>query len=401
MQAMPDIIMKRYHVIKKLSANNEHLNDQDLLPASCKLITGIAVTTTVKKEGEAIESTTSLAFPQGLIKRLLASNHVANLFFSYMRTRPTLEESKAFFETDILPEIVSTLCDGIKYPILTNAQQATFSTNLNDFLMGGSDQPEIDWDGRFANLKTEYQNKFFEFMADSYGMYEFDPANDLNGYYVNNLFSKSSRSYALYRISIDTYYAVRNKGFYESYSTISRNVNTYGNSIMQDYDRQFEQLQKDKLAYEQAELQGLAHYLFATVGIFEKGQSMDSLAYYQLLAHETLSFIYQNKTSLFIRPIQKYQRPNAYECGSLSLLVNGNSFLLRDYTLTANRNIKYLSKEVIPFSEPLDVNSSIHTVYKSNMKSGAEPLNIRIYIQYEDFKEPLAKVEPEKQEAEL
>ncbi|WP_044214164.1 lipase chaperone, partial [Saccharicrinis fermentans] len=67
---------------------------------------------------------------------------------------------------------------------------------------------------------------------------------------------------------------------------------------------------------------------------------------------------------------------------------------------TANRNIKYLSKEVIPFSEPLDVNSSIHTVYKSNMKSGAEPLNIRIYIQYEDFKEPLAKVESKKQEAE-
>ncbi len=76
--------MKRYHVIKKLSANNEHLNDQDLLPASCQMITGIAVTTTVKKEAEAISTTTALAFPQGLIERLLSSDQIANLFYSYM-----------------------------------------------------------------------------------------------------------------------------------------------------------------------------------------------------------------------------------------------------------------------------------------------------------------------------
>ena len=395
--------MKRYHVIKKLSANNEHLNDQDLLPASCKLITGIAVTTTVKKIAEAVDSSTTLAFPQGLITRLLASDHVANLFYSYMRTRPTLDESKVFFETDILPEMVSVLRDGIKYPCLTDAQQVEFSTNLNDLLMGGSDQEEIDWEQRFADLKTEYKAHFFAFLTGTYGEFGFNPETDLEAYYVDLLFhtSPSARSYGLYRITSSVYYKIRGNEFLESYSTVSKNINTYGNSIMQDYDRQLEQLQKDKLAYEQAETQGLAHYLFATVGVFEKGQILGSLAYSELIAQETLSFIYQNRTALFVRPIQKFQRPDAYECGSLSLLVNGNSFLLRDYSLTANRNIKYLSKEVIPFSEPLDVNSSIHTVYKSNMKSGAEPLNIRIYIQYEDFKEPLAKVEPETQEAEL
>jgi len=394
--------MKRYHVIKKLSANNEHLNDHDLLPASCKLITGIAVTTTVKKEAEAVDSSTVLAFPQGLITRLLASDQIANLFYSYMRTRPSLDESKMFFESDILPEIVSVLRDGINYPRLSNTQQTEFSTNLNDLLMGGSDQEEIDWEQRFADLKTEYKAHFFAFLMENYEEFNFDPENDLEAYYVDLLFhtSPSARSYALYRITSSVYYKIRNNGFIESYSRVSKNINTYGNSIMQDYNRQFEQLLKDKLAYEQAETQGLAHYLYAKVNIFEKGNDLGSLAYTELIAQETLSFIYQNKTALFVRPVQKYQRPDAYECGSLSLLINGNSFLLRDYTLTANRNIKYLSKEVIPFSEPLDVNSSIHTVYKSNMKSGAEPLNIRIYIQYEDFKEPLAKVETEKQENE-
>ena len=393
--------MKRYHVIKKQSANNEHLNDQDLLPASCKLITGIAVTTTIKKEAEAVSSTTSLAFPQGLIKSLLASDSIANLFYSYMRTRTTEEESKAFFETDILPEIVSVLIGGIQYPCFTVQQQTEFSKNLSDLLMGGSDQPEIDWEQRFADLKTKYKNNILDFLTNEYGEYGLNPETDLEAYYMDLLFNTSARSYAIYRITSTVYYKIRGNDFTDSYSTVSKNISTFCNSIMLEYDHKYEQLQNDKAAYEEAETKGLAHYLFASVDIFEKGHTLGSLAYTELIANETLSFIYQNRTSLFVRPIQKYLRPDAYECGTLSLLVNGNSFLLCDYVLTANRKIKHLSKEIIPFSEPLEVNSSVQTVYKSNKKSGTEPLNIRIYIQYEDFKEPLAKVEPEKQEAEL
>ena len=393
--------MKRYHVIKKQSANNEHLNDQDLLPASCKLITGIAVTTTIKKEAEAVSSTTSLAFPQGLIKRLLASDSIVNLFYSYMRTRTTEEESKAFFESDILPEIATVLTNGIQYPCFTAQQQTDFSKNLSDLLMGGSDQPEIDWEQRFADLKTEYKNIIINFLTNEYGECGLNPETDLEAYYLDLLFNTSARSYAIYRITSTVYYKIRGNDFTDSYSTVSKNISTFCNSIMLEYDHQYEQLQKDKAAYEEAETKGLAHYLFASVGIFEKGHTLGSLAYTELITGETLSFIYQNRTSLFVRPIQKYLRPEAYECGTLSLLVNGNSFLLCDYVLTANRKIKHLSKEIIPFSEPLEVNSSVQTVYKSNKKSGTEPLNIRIYIQYEDFKEPLAKVEPEKQEAEL
>ena len=393
--------MKRYYVIKKLSANNEHLNEQDLLPASCKIITGVAVCTTVKKEAEAVISTEPLTFPQNLIKKLLASDSVANLFYSYMQTRPSADESKTFFETDILPGIVNELSNRIKYSCLTGEQQIEFTSNLTDLLMGGSDQPEIDWEQRFTDLNADYKNIIFNFLTTEYGQYGFNPETDLNSYYMDLLYSTSARSYAMYRITSSVYYKIRGNDFLESYSTVSKNISTYGNSIMQEYDRSLEQLQKDKTSYEQAETQGLAHYLFVSIGVFEKGQTLNSLAYAELITGETLSFLYQNKDSLFVRPIQKYQRPEPYECGSLSLLVNGNSFLLCDYILTANRKIKHLSKEIIPFSEPLEVNSSLQTVYKSNMKSGTEPLNIRIYIEYEDFKEPLAEVEPETQEAAL
>jgi hypothetical protein len=391
--------MRRYHVIKKISSNNEHINDHDLLPASCKLITGIAVCTTVKKEADAISSTVPLAFPLGLIKRLLASDRIANLFYSYMQTRPTLEESKAFFETDILPEIVNALCNGITYPILTHEQQTVLSNNLSNLLMGESEQAEINWDERFEELKESYRASFFDFIRDSYEELGVNPDINISEGYINNMFIPQARGYSLYRISIQVYYVLRNNGQSIPYSAISKNINTYGNSILQSYDSQLVQLQNEKTAYEQAETLGLSEYLFTSIGIFDKGKNIESLGFLELISQEILSFIKQNKTNLFVRPVEMYERPEPYECGSLSLLVNGNSFLLCDYILTANRKIKHLSKEIIPFSEPLEVNSSLQTVFKSNLKSGTEPLNIRIYIQYEDFKEPLAKVEPEKQEA--
>lgn len=393
--------MKRYCVIKKQSANNEHLNELDLLPASCKRITGIAVCTTVKSEADAIVSTQAIAFPQGLIKRLLASDDVAQLFYSYMKTRPTEEESKSFFETDILPPIAEVLVRGIQYPILTTEQHSTFSSNISDLLIGGSEQPEIDWTQREASLKAQSQTSFFDFISAYYNQYGVNPEEDLNEDYVNLLFNPASRAYALYRITLDVYYTSRNNGFNISYSTFSRDINTYGNTIMQGYDRGLSQLQSEKKASEELETQGLAHYLFSKVGLYEKGKTLSNEAFAELIVSETLSFIYQNKGNLFTRPVDKYQRPEPYECGKLSLLVNGNSFLLRDFILTANRKVKHLSKEIIPFYEPLEVNSSLQTIYKSNLKSSAEPLNIRVYIQYEDFKAPLANVEIETKEVKL
>jgi len=99
--------MKRYFVITKHSSGNAHINEQDLLPASCKLITGIAVNATVKQESELEDITQDLVFPQRLISDLLLSDGITNLFYSYLRTRANEAESKDFFESDVLPEIVN------------------------------------------------------------------------------------------------------------------------------------------------------------------------------------------------------------------------------------------------------------------------------------------------------
>lgn len=256
--------MKRYFVITKQSASNSHINEQDLLPASCKLITGIAVNATVKQESELVDITQDLVFPQRLISDLLLSDGITNLFYSYLRTRANEAESKDFFETDILPEIVNILSYNLKYTCLTNEEQVSFNNSLAEI------------------FNTQY-----------------------------------------------------------------------------------------------------ADYLYNEAGLYEKGKNITNLEFADLIAQETLTFAYLHKSAVFLRPLKAYKRPESYECGNISLLVNGNSFLLRDYMITANRKVRNMSKEVIPFHEPLEVNSNIHTVFKSNKNSGDNTLTIRIYIEYE------------------
>lgn len=256
--------MKRYFVITHQSEDNGHLNVQDLLPASCKLITGIAVNATVKQSGQLEDITENLSFPQALITDLLQDESITNLFYSYLRTRSSEAESKDFFESDILPEITRVLSSGIKYTCLDMAEQQELS-----------------------------------------------------------------------------------------------------DSIAELFTTQF------------------TDYLYNEVGLFTKGQNISSLAFAILIAQQTLTFAYLKKADVFIRTKQAYKQPESYECGNISLLVNGNSFLLRDYVLIANRKVRHMSKEIIPFHEPLEVNSNIHTVFKSNKNSGNNTLTIRTYIEYE------------------
>lgn len=259
--------MKRYFVITHQSEHNGHLNVQDLLPASCKLITGVTVIATVKESGELEEITKELVFPQALITNLLKQERITGMFYSYLRTRATEEESRAYFEVSMLPEVISVLSENLRFTCLDEANQQLLTDNLMQ------------------------------------------------------LFSD-----------------------------------------------------------------GLADYLYHEAGLFQQGKSMTNTDFADFIAQEVLNFAYQKKEEVFVYAKQAYKRPKPYECGNISLLINGNSFLLRDYVLTANRKVRNLQKEIIPFHEPLEVNSNIHTVFKSNKNSDGSLLTIRIYIEYETSK---------------
>jgi hypothetical protein len=256
--------MKRYFVITHESKDNSHINAQDLLPANCKLITGVAVNATAKQNGQLEDVTELLSFPQNLISDLLAQDRIVNLFYSYLRTRSNEDESKVFFISDILPEIIQVLSQNIKYTCLSATEQQELEQKLTDI----------------------FNNEF-------------------------------------------------------------------------------------------------ADYLYNEVELFEQSKFMDNLEFADFIAQQTLIFAYLNYDDIFFRTKQEYKRPEPYECGNISLLVNGNSFLLRDYMVTANRKVRHMSKEIIPFHEPLDVNSNIHTVFKSNKNSNGNTLTLRIYIEYE------------------
>ncbi|MCU4176454.1 hypothetical protein [Carboxylicivirga sp. N1Y90] len=259
--------MKRYFVITHQSEGNGHLNVQDLLPASCKLITGIAVNAIAKQDAMVEDVLGELSFPQALITDLLLDDKIADLFYSYLRTRTNQIDSRSFFESNILPEIVKVLSNNIVFPCLNTQQQQA----LND-------------------------------------------------------------------------------------------------SIIKLFNEQF------------------TDYIYNEAGLFDKAQGMNDLDFTDFIAQQTLIFFYSHRKEIFKRTIQVYNQPQSYECGNISLLVNGNSFLLRDHMVTANRKVRHMSKEVIPFHEPLDVNSNVHTIFKSNKNSDTHLLTIRIYIQYETSK---------------
>lgn len=256
--------MKRYFVIKHTSSDNGHLNVQDLLPASCKLITGIGINVTVKQESEKVDEKAMLSFPQSLIKNILKQENITGLFYSYLRTRATEAESRDFFESDILPVIVRTLSSSISFSCLSRDEQELMNTNLQEL------------------FNTQFTD-----------------------------------------------------------------------------------------------------YLYNENGLFEKGKIMTSRSFADLIAQQALVFVYMNQSDVFFRTQKVYRQPEPYECGNISLLVNGNNFLLRDYVLIANRKVKNIEKEIIPFHEPLEVNSNIHTVFKSNKNSEGRTLAIRTYIEYE------------------
>ena len=83
-----------------------------------------------------------------------------------------------------------------------------------------------------------------------------------------------------------------------------------------------------------------ADYLYNESGLYEKGKNISNLEFADLIAQETLTFAYLHKSDVFLHPLKAYKRPESYECGNISLLVNGNSFLLRDYMITANRKVR-------------------------------------------------------------
>ena len=259
--------MKRYFVITHQSEHNGHLNVQDLLPASCKLITGVSVVATVKQAGQTQDIIEQLLFPQALITALLRQESVTGLFYSYLRTRSSETESRAYFESSLLPEITRVLTDNIRYTCLEESQQQALTDRLSQM----------------------YLDEFSDF-------------------------------------------------------------------------------------------------LYCEAGLYEKGKLMGNQDFSDFIAQQILLFAYHKRETAFVRTKQVYKQPEPYECGNISLLINGNSFLLRDYVLTANRKLRNINREIIPFYEPLEVNSNIHTVFKSNKNSDDSILTIRIYIEYETNK---------------
>src|SRR5690606_33388405 len=66
---------------------------------------------------------------------LLRQESILDLFYSYLRTRSTQEESREYFETSLLPEITRVLTESIQYTCLDESEQEKLSSTLNQLFV--------------------------------------------------------------------------------------------------------------------------------------------------------------------------------------------------------------------------------------------------------------------------
>jgi len=256
--------MKKYAVISHEISSNKHLNVQELLPASCRLITGVFVTAQAKEIAPQKQTTVPLSFPQRLIENLLELEAIRGLFYSYLKTRSISEEAISFFNREMLPVFIKVFRERIVFDCWSEEELLSYKNRITDLLD-----------------------------------------------------------------------------------------------------------------------QKLVTYLFDELNLFEKSKELTTADFTEFILQAVLEFLYRHRYHLFFKEVQEYQQPKLYECGNISLLVNGNSFLLRDYTVTANRKIKTLQKEVVPFYEPLEVNSSLQLIFKNTQPIKGRTMFLKTYIEYE------------------
>ncbi len=129
--------------------------------------------------------------------------------------------------------------------------------------------------------------------------------------------------------------------------------------------------------------EGLADYLFETAKVFETDYAVSDLIYYLLDC--TLQYIYDHRLTVFVVTSQHYEQSTDFDAGNLTLLINGNKFMLRDYVLTANRKLRSITKEVVPLNEPLESNSNLNIVFKNTLSEEqlTDDLTLKVYIEYE------------------
>jgi hypothetical protein len=262
--------MKRYHVITRRIGVGEHSNFEELLPAPCTYITGVFATAFGKKALPLSPYKKELDFPYSVLVKS-ANDKLRTLFYTYLRSRPTLSESKSYF---------------------VSKMHAIYIEALSDFY--------------FSSYSAEANEKIKSNVNDAIiGLNEFEGHTSLK------------------------------------------------------------------------------EYLFVDNKIYES--TLSDGDFIDLMLKLAIEFLYHNRSQIFCVDAEHYVQEKDVEVGNVTLLLNGNNFILRDYAIVANRQLKPIKKEVIALNEPLDVNSSLKVVFKNKVLDAdvLDDLSVKIYIEYE------------------
>lgn len=123
---------------------------------------------------------------------------------------------------------------------------------------------------------------------------------------------------------------------------------------------------------------GFATYLYED-NLYDDFTNHTTVSFKELISLKITQFALKNRESIFKHTVEYYDNLSQENVGVVSLLLNDNNFLLRDYFLTSNRKFKKFSDEMLPVNEELQKNNNLTVVFKQTNQQDTE---LRIYIQY-------------------
>ncbi|BDD02469.1 hypothetical protein [Persicobacter psychrovividus] len=393
-----------YHTVK-LRVAGDHIKSEHLLPADCKQITGMAYSALSLSELESNTVPVSLTFPSTKLQENLSNIDLENKYDALL-SQSSESTARSYFKSNFVDLLKGALLSGI---VFTTVDQQVIADRLSELLNG---TPFVDYIFEYDTFERYIEKR--PFSSTSYREYQrirleitikervisYLQRNSARIFYYDKViqsFPESPMRQVIFPLVFPQSILLENLRAMDLPIDYLANTQTEI-SAQQYFQQKFIPCLEEKL-FERINYQAIANSELQTrlqsmlkdptfiAAIFDNDYYTNYLrdkkypVSLEEMFNRIIFYLSKRKKDIFFYERQYIDYPTqSGEQTLITTLINGNSFLLRDFPLPLNRRLKPIRKEIKPFSEPIMVNSSATILIKN--KSGL-PLDCYVYFQYQ------------------
>ncbi len=393
-----------YHTVK-LRVAGDHIKSEHLLPADCKQITGMAYSALSLSELESNTVPVNLSFPSTKLRENL-SNIDLESKYDGLFNQSSEYAARSYFKSNFVDLLKGALLSGITYTVV---DQQVVADRLAELLDG---TPFVDYMFEYDTFERyierrpysstsyrDYQRSRLKYVIDARIISYLQRNSSRIFYYDKVIQSFPEPTFRRVIFPLVFPQSILLKNLREMDLPIDYLANTKSEvSAQQYFEQKFIPCLEEKLFMDinyqaianselQSRLQSILKDSTFIAAIFDNDYYTNYLrdrkypVSLEEMFNRIIFYLSKRKKDIFFYERQYIDYPTqSGEQTLITTLINGNSFLLRDFPLPLNRRLKPIKKEIKPFAEPIMVNSSATILIKN--KSGL-PLDCYVYFQYQ------------------